>query len=77
MKERDDFISDLKRISDIAHAGGLCGLDEIAAICAIRRLTLEHFDVNRTEDRMKEDARKAIKEIGIYFYSADKIERLK
>ena len=77
MKEKDDLVADMKRIAEIAHAAGLCGIDELDALCAIRRLTVEHFDFGRTFERMKEDVREAIKESGIYFYSADNIERLK
>jgi len=40
-------------------------------------LTRKYFDFERTEKRMKEDVHNAIKESGIYFYSADMIERLK
>ena len=36
MKEKDDLISDLKCIADIAHAGGLCGLDAFGVILFLR-----------------------------------------
>ena len=59
MKYKVNLIADLKRITDIAHAGGLCGLDEYYTLCAIRDLTREYFDVERTEEQMKTDVRDA------------------
>ena len=53
MKEKDDLISDLKCIADIAHAGGLCGLDAFGVILAIRRLTIDYFYIGRTEEKMR------------------------
>jgi hypothetical protein len=58
MKEKDDLISDLKCIADIAHAGGLCGLDAFGVILAIRRLTIDYFYVGRTEEKMRSLERK-------------------
>ena len=58
MKEKDDLISDLECIADIAHAGGLCGLDAFGVILAIRRLTIDYFYVGRTEEKMRSLERK-------------------
>ncbi len=66
-KENDDLVSDLKRIANIAHAGGLCGLDAFGAILAIRRLTVDYFYIGRTEENMRSDVQDAIVEASPFF----------
>lgn len=60
MKEKDDLMSDLKRIADIAQLWNVGCLESFDALCAIRMLTRQYFDLERTEKRMKDDARDAI-----------------
>lgn len=50
MRENDKMMTELRRIADIVHSGGLVGLDEFDALCAVRRLTLKYWDCKRTED---------------------------
>ena len=67
MKEKDDLISELKCIADMAHAGGLCGLDAFGVILAIRRLTIDYFYVGRTEEKMRSDVQDAMVEASPFF----------
>lgn len=53
MRENDKMLASLKRIAAIAHNGGLAGLDEFDAMCAVRRLTLKYLDSNQTEDELR------------------------
>lgn len=50
MRENDKLGAALKHIAAIAHSGGLAGLDEYEAMCAVRRLTLKYWDSKQTED---------------------------
>jgi len=50
MRENDKMLSTLRHIAAIAHSGGLAGLDDFDALCAVRRLTLKHWDSKQTED---------------------------
>jgi hypothetical protein len=42
----------LEDIADVAHAGGIAGLTEHEALCAVRKLTLSHWNKNRNEKQM-------------------------
>lgn len=50
MRENDKMLATLRHITAIAHSGGLAGLDEFDALCAVRRLTLKYWDSKQTED---------------------------
>jgi hypothetical protein len=41
----------LKEIAEIAHNGGLCGLNEADALTSIRRLTLPYWDKRRPDEK--------------------------
>ena len=43
----------LKSIAEVAHCGGLIGLSEDDALTVIRRLSLEHFDRQRSTEETK------------------------
>lgn len=53
MGESDEMKLALKRITVIAHSGGLAGLDEFDTLCAVRRLTLMYWDSQQTEDEQR------------------------
>lgn len=42
-RKNDTVLVALKRIADIAHSGGLEGMDQFKALCAVRRLTLRYW----------------------------------
>ena len=50
MRENDKMLAALRHIAAIAHSGGLAGLDQFDALCAVRRLTLKYWDSQQTEE---------------------------
>jgi hypothetical protein len=60
MNEKVDAMSRLKRIADIAHGGGLLGLYNFDTLCAIRLLTRDLYDIERTDEQEKLDVHDAI-----------------
>ena len=61
MRENDKMLAALKHIAAIAHSGGLAGLDEFDAMCAVRRLTLKYWDNKQTEDEERLSAVDAVR----------------
>lgn len=61
-QECKDLRALLGHIADIAHCSGLAGHDELAALEAIRRLTLAAWDQSGSVDEHRERVRRAVSE---------------
>ncbi len=57
----EDELTTLKRIADLAHAGGLAMLSEADTLVAIRRLTLPYWNKGRPTDPMQLDVLHALR----------------
>lgn len=57
----EDELTTLKRIADLAHAGGLAMLTEAETLVAIRRLSLPYWNKKRLTDPMQLDVLHALR----------------
>jgi hypothetical protein len=57
----EDELTTLKRVADLAHAGGLAMLTDAEALIAIRRLTLPYWNRKRLTDPMQLDVLHALR----------------
>jgi len=71
-KIEDPSSTTLKRIADIAHGGGLLDLDNFDTLCAIRLLTRDRYDVERTDEQEKLDVHDAISAAAAIIISNEK-----
>jgi len=57
----EDELTTLKRIADLAHAGGHAMLTEAETLVAIRRLSLPYWNSKRLTDPMQLDVAAALR----------------